>query len=194
MSQKSEWTEKLGLYIMQRRKKLGLNMVETSKKLSELEGQSFSRSQWNNWELGIREPSHHFYESMAKILGTTRELLAWDFLKNSADNQINQIDRLTERGINRDNIIAHTAIDNSLAPRIEKGDEILINTTAQSVDNLGLFAIKGNGALWLKWIRPELNGGFTVYCTDKDNYPDQTVKSLDELHIIGSIVNINRWL
>ena len=192
--QKSERVAKLGQYIKQRRQKLGLNMVETSKKLSVLEGAEFSRSQWNNWEIGIREPNHHFYESMARVLGTTRELLAWDFLKDSATSQINQIDRLTERGINRDNIVAHVAIDNSLAPRIEKDDEVLINTAVKSVDNLGLFAIKGNGSLWLKWIRPELNGGFTVYCTDKDNYPDQTVKSLDELNIIGSIVNINRWL
>jgi len=194
MSQKSEWTGKLGLYIMQRRKKLGLNMVETSKKLSELEGQPFSRSQWNNWELGIREPSHHFYESMAKILGTTRELLAWDFLKNSTNNQVSQIDRLAERGINRDNILTHVAMDNSCSPKIDKGDEVLINSAINTVDKLGLYVIKGNGGLWIKWIRPELSGGFTVYCTDKENYPDQKVESVDDLDIIGSVVNINRWL
>jgi transcriptional regulator with XRE-family HTH domain len=191
MSQNSEWTQRLGLYIMQCRKKLGLNMVEASKKLSELEDKNFSRSQWNNWELGIREPSHHIYESMAKILGTTRELLAWDFLKESSANQI---DRFNERNIDRDDIIHHIAIDNSLSPQIKKDDELLIDTANKSVKNLGLFAIDANNSLWVKWIRPELTGGFTVYCTDKNNYPDRTIKNLDEINIIGSIVNINRWL
>ena len=194
MSKRNEWTEKLGLYIKQRRKNVGLNMVEASKKLSTMQGESFSRSQWNNWELGIREPSHHYYESMAKILGTTRELLAWDFLNESGNIQTNQFDQLKERGIDSSNIIRHTAIDNSLAPQIKKGDELIINTAIKSVDNLGLFAIKGNSGLWVKWIRPEIKGGFTVYCSDKDNYPDQSVDTLDELDIIGTIANINRWL
>jgi len=194
MIQKSEWTARLGLYIKQRRQKMGLNMVETSKKLSEMEKQPFSRSQWNNWEMGIREPNHHCYESMAKILGTTRELLAWDFLKSSSNHQVSQIDKLSERGINRDNILSHISVDNSLSPQIKKGDDLLIDTSINTVDKLGLYAIKGNGGLWVKWIRPELSSGFTVYCTDKDNYPDQKIDSLADLDIIGSVVNINRWL
>lgn len=194
MIQRAERMEKLGLYIKEMRKNVGLNMVETSKKLSQLEGKSFTRSQWNNWELGLREPSHHVYESMAKIIGTTRELLAWDFLEDSCNTSINKISKLKERGINRDKIISHVVVDNTLEPQLIKGDDVLINTACTNVENVGLFAIQGNGGLWIRWIRPELSGGFTVYCADKNHCPDQTVKNLDELKIIGSVVNVNRWL
>lgn len=194
MSKKHERTEKLGRYISEMRKNVGLNMVETSKKLSQLEGSSFTRSQWNNWELGLREPSHHVYESLAKILGTTRELLAWDFLKDSCNTSINQITKLRQREIKRDDVLNHVVLDNTLEPKVEKGDEVLINTASKCVNNVGLFAIQGNGGLWIRWIRPELNGGYTVYCENKSHCPDQTIKSLDEINIIGAVVNINRWL
>jgi hypothetical protein len=194
MTNRIERKEILGRYISEMRKNVGLNMVETSLKLSQLEGASFTRSQWNNWELGIREPSHHCYESLAKVLGTTRELLAWDFLKETCNTSINQITKLKEREIKRDDVMHHIVIDNTLEPHLQKGDEVLINTANKSVFNVGLFALQGNGGLWLRWVRPELTGGYTAYCADKNQYPDQSVATLAELCVVGQVVNISRWL
>lgn len=192
---KGERTTKLGRYIQGLRKDSGMNMVEASKKLSQTENHPFTRSQWNNWELGIREPSHHWYESLAKVLGTTRELLAWDFLKNGCNTSINQINRLSERGISRDDVIEHLVNDDTVSPEVKKGDILLINTSDKKISKAGLFAIKdNNGCLWIRWIRPELNGAVTVYCSDKSHYPDQVVTDLKTIEIIGAIVNINRWL
>jgi hypothetical protein len=46
----------------------------------------------------------------------------------------------------------------------------------------------------VRWIRPEINGSFTIAAEDTEHYPDNrlTKDGLTELRIIGRVTRISR--
>lgn len=103
-------------------------------------------------------------------------------------------DFLRDRGLDESKLAIIKIMDDSMAGTIDKGDEVLIDRSRRAVNTQDLFAFTVNKAVWVRWIRPEMNGSFTVYAEQPDRYPEKTIskEELDELNILGRIARITK--
>ena len=85
------------------------------------------------------------------------------------------------------------APDDAMTGDIEKGDEILINRAETIPAYTHIFAIMMRGNIWVRRIRPEPDGSFTMEANNKSIQPDTKV-SLDDIHILGRVVRVCRNL
>lgn len=94
---------------------------------------------------------------------------------------------LERQGLVHDGLLLAEAEDDSMAPAIRKGDHVLVDTRARTVQGRDMFAILVNGRVWFRWIRPELDGSHTVTADAADAYPAQILPTgqLDSLEILG---------
>ncbi|MBT26670.1 MAG: hypothetical protein CML60_09790, partial [Rhodobacteraceae bacterium] len=73
------------------------------------------------------------------------------------------------------------------------GDELLINQAETIPMYTNIFAIMVRGNIWIRRIRPEPDGGYTMQANDKSIQPDTKV-SLDDINIVGRVIRVCRTL
>jgi len=113
-------------------------------------------------------------------------------IDNVANRSALHIDHVKARGLNENRLTAIVAQGDSMDPLIQDGAEVLIDRSRTTVSTADLFAILVNGQIWIRWIRPELDGSFTVAAEDSAHYPDQKLNAeqLAGLKIVGRIARI----
>ena len=99
---------------------------------------------------------------------------------------------LERRGLNKNKLLAITQVDTSMAGIIEEGDECLLDRDSGGVQGADLFGLVVNGVIWIRWIRPQLDGSFIIAAQDQQQYPDQTVspEQFKALDIAGRVARI----
>ncbi|MGL4508083.1 MAG: XRE family transcriptional regulator [Aeromonas sobria] len=193
----------------------GWTIEETGKRLG------ITGSRYSNWEQALRTPGYKQMMSLAELFGTNPSWLSGftdhegnpaslldyvtlDQSMISVDGDVMNIDNVTNRsalniahvrarGLSENKLTAIIAQDSSMAPIIQDGDEVLIDRSRTTVSTADLFAILVNGQIWIRWIRPELDGTFTVAAEDSAHYPDQKLntENLSNIKIIGRIARIS---
>lgn len=202
--------------LRQCRTEQGWTGEETAKKLN------VGPSRYSNWEQGLRKPKDDQIFDLAELFNKPAAWIAGltDFagpaigaqqfiapnqptisvngktitLDKLANNAAISIDYIKRRQLNENRLSCIFAPDDSMAPLIKEGDEMLIDRTQTDVKKADLFAIWVNGQVWIRWIRPEINGDFTITAEDTDHYPDNkiTKNEIAELFIIGRVARVSR--
>lgn len=179
-------------------------------------------SRYSNWEQAIRTPKYEQLIALADVFGTTPSWLAgftdhegtqanaMNFvtvnqstisvkdvvltLEQIADTSAFKLDYIKRRGLNENKLTSILAPDGSMADMIKEGDELLIDRSRTNITDADIFAILVNGRVWVRWIRPEMDGTFTLAAEDSSHYPDQklTAEQLDKLKVIGRVARIAR--
>jgi len=83
-----------------------------------------------------------------------------------------------------------------MAPDLSKGDEVLIDLTETDVKEPDIYAIREqDGNIWLRWIRKDIGGTYTLYANDKTHSNDQqlTEDQFNALDVLGRYVWSGRW-
>ena len=177
------------------------------------------RTRISNWETGIRNPQREELVKLAAALDVSPAyLIGWIneeiysthqpieqntlTLKNGETVTLESASSahayseqfLNERDLKARQLIALTINDDAMHGEVNKGDSVLVDMQRKRAGGRDMFAMLVNGSVWVRWIRPELNGTFTVSAEDSEQYPDQTLsqKQLEALDIIGRIARIER--
>ena len=182
------------------------------------------RSAWLNWECGARLPQPWKFFKIAQVLGVDPGYLLgttnnpggqpddWSYitanhaniaqLRGSKDKQLVSdsvafhSQDLDERELAGHKILLLRASDDSMAPDLRQGDDVLIDLTSTVVTTPDIYAIadKDNN-IWFRWIRRELNGGYTLYANDKNHSNDQHLSEdeFSELNVLGRYTWAGRW-
>jgi transcriptional regulator with XRE-family HTH domain len=196
------------------RKKKGLKATDVAKALD------INRTRLSNWELGIRKPQYRELEALADFLNVNPAyLLGW--INDDIYSTHLPVDRTTvkrndggevsvpnatgehaysegylkQHGFEARQLIALTVDDDSMKEVVCKGDTVLIDMKRKHSPVRDLFAILINGRVWIRWIRPEIDGkSYTLSAEDSSQYPDRllTREELEELDIIGRVARIER--
>ncbi|MEQ5770031.1 LexA family transcriptional regulator [Halomonas sp. H33-56] len=195
------------------RRDLGLTIEEAAQRMK------FTRSRLSNWELGIRAPKYEELETAARVLGVTPAYLTgWDAstpgagyrpadrntithkgettrIANATDVAAYSPAYLAQHGLDANQLMAIRVDDDTMANVIRSGDVVLADMTRTRSDSRpDLFAILVGDRAWVRRIRPELDGTYTLSAEDSRQYPDQnlTRAQLDDMTIIGRIARIER--
>lgn len=171
-------------------------------------------SRWLNWECGARTPKPDMFPNIAAAVGSSAAYLAgytdhqgessdsWRYVtakdtRFKADDFLAfNVDTLRKHGLKERDVAILTVRDNALAPDLVAGDSVLINCQVAEINEPRIYAIQDDsGLVWMRWIRPEINGGFTLYTHDKVHFPDQTFSKDDfsALKVVGSFIGHWRW-
>jgi transcriptional regulator with XRE-family HTH domain len=178
----------------------------------------FSRSRYSNWELDIRQPRYEELETAANVLGVSPAWLAgWSdqhsesdyrpinrttallgdentHIANATDIEALRQGYLEERNLEARQLIHIRIDDDAMADVVKRGDLVLVDLSRRRSEIRDLFAILVNGRVWVRWIRPELSGNYTLSAEDSRQYPEETLtpEQLERLNIIGRIARIER--
>ncbi len=186
---------------------------KTASKVAEDAG--ISESRWRNYECRVRTPNISLFPQMAAACGVTAAYMAGftkhqgstsDSYKFSEANAVRiaagsdilafNTEALLKKGLTARKLTLITARDSNLSPTINAGDDVLFDGSQTDLNVAGLFALQDKEyRLWLRWIRPEMNGSFTLSCNDKDRFPDQimSAEELSNYEIIGRFVGVFNW-
>jgi transcriptional regulator with XRE-family HTH domain len=206
--------------IKQCRTSHGWTMDETAKRLSVIAGKEMSPSRYSNWELGLRMPgpeqmihlgqlfgkpaawvqgftdndslsavSSNYVTANSPNIATKSGLLS---VTQATDSTAYSLDYLAARGLNRNKLLSIQQIDKSMAGVIEEGAEVLLDLDQQTVRGADLFGIAVAGHIWIRFIRPELNGTYTITAADNSQYTDQNLSTeqFKDIDVIGRVVRI----
>lgn len=176
----------------------------------------YNRSRYTNWELGIRMPGFQEIEDIATVMGCnpgffvgwTNRMINSSYVvldrttvktsrgninvQNATDVAAYREEHLVERNITPVNTITIKIEDDVMDGVASKGDIALVDMTRKRSKTRDLFAILAGDRLWVRWIRPELDGSYTMSAEDSKQYPDQLLNAqqLDEYDIIGRVAII----
>lgn len=102
---------------------------------------------------------------------------------------------LRKKSLRAHQLILLKAHDNSMGTHVAAGDLVLVNRDECIPAELDIFALLVKNRVWFRWIRPELDGTFTVFAEDDSKYPPERIQSdnLRALCIIGRAVCISRF-
>jgi transcriptional regulator with XRE-family HTH domain len=204
------------------RKDSGLTLTQAAQQLSAISGEAVSLPRFSNWETTIEPkiPSLHLFPYLAKIFNVSAAYLAGfedvprrDFADSDYVTSVRTIalhgqrlevegadDSLAfrrafaeELGVPVEKLLVIKQIDDSMRDTLGRGDRAVIDTRQTRVKGKDLFGLLVNGDVWLRWIRPEVNGAYTIAADDSDQYPDQqlTAEELADFQIIGRVVSLN---
>lgn len=217
----SELMEIVARRIRQCRAEKGWTLEETAAQLARASGEPFGYSRFSNWEQASRMPPAEMVLLLAKVFGKNPAWINGysdtDSLKavtpgyltanptsiqtkqgpievhQSSDSTAFSVRYLKKRGINHNNMLCIKQLDASMAPLINVGDEVLIDGELTSVGGADLFGIVVNGKIWIRWLRPEMDGSFTLKAEDSEHYPDVklTPEAFADLDILGRVVRIS---
>lgn len=206
-------TNVTGERIRELRKKKGLKAIDLASSLN------INRSRVSNWELGVRNPQNEELIRLADKLDVSPAYLkGWINeevysthqpieqnvftrrdgteiqLRNTNSDHAYSEQFLKQRGLKARQLIALTSDDDAMSGVVNKGDTVLIDMQRQRSNVRDLFAILTNDRIWIRWIRPEIDGGYTISAEDATQYPDMqiTIDQLEALDIIGRIARIER--
>jgi hypothetical protein len=189
--------------IITARKKLGLTIEEAALKTVP----PIKPSTWGNYEVATRGIGIFKLISIAKSLKTTLhyligesddiggELAGFSVIGTGAGKLAIHSGEFCKLGLRESDLLTTKAKDATIN-HIAVGDDIVIDTSKKIAAEHGLYLLKsGNNQQWLRYIRPEISGDFTLYCDDKTSYPDMTMtpKELFKLEIIGKYVGHLHW-
>lgn len=217
----SELVQVVAQRLKECRQATGWTLEETAKRLTDLSGKPMTFSRYSNWELGLRMPPTAQVILLAKLFGKTPSWLQGytdnDSLSVVASNYVTanppnistkngllnlpqvtdstafSLEYIESRGLNRNKLLCIKQLDNSMAPLIAEGDEVLLDGDQTSVRGADLFGIVVNETVWVRWICPEMNNTYTLKAEDARQYPDgkMTREELDQLDIVGRVVRIS---
>lgn len=195
------------------RKKKNLKATELASALS------ISRSRVSNWESGLRIPQREELIKLADFLDVSPAyLMGWisedvysthqpieQHTITLGDGSVTTIPGansehaysetfLKRHGLKARQLTAITVDDDAMKHLVCKGDTILVDRQITRAAVRDLFAILINNRVWVRWIRPEIGGDYTVSAEDAHQYKDQTIDQaqLDNLDIIGRVTRIER--
>lgn len=195
------------------RQQLGMSANDVAKALG------YTRSRYSNWEYGIRKPQINEIENVANTLGVNPAyLVGW--MKSPNEAAYKPINRTTVKGksgsvviptandttaynekhlakrqLDPANLISITVEDDAMRDVVCKGDNVLIDMSRKRSQVRDLFAILVHDRVWIRWIRPELDGKtYTLSAEDSSQYPDDTLtaEQMKALDIIGRVARIER--
>lgn len=176
----------------------GLGLVELSGKLG------ITNSRLANWESGLRRPRYESLNALAKELGVS---VAWlsgaedvDGSQPRADNFIapansyrgeSATPQLGSLALSPD-YLARRNLDpqNLLVVRLPTDDEVIIDQSSNKVTVAARYALEANDHLFIRSIRPDLDGSYLVTSEDDQQTKRLTADQLAELKIIGRVVLI----
>lgn len=190
-------------------------LEDAAEAMTRTAGETINVTRLNMWELGLRLPKIELFLMMGKVYKTPPAYLAGlDDDQGAARYvfpQLNptiaglnteqaigdnaaafHVDYLTELGVGRDNLVLFRMPDDSMRGAVDRDDRALIDLNDREVRHKGLFALLVNGRLWIRWIRPEVDGTFTITAADAEQYPEKQV-ALNELaafQIIGRVATV----
>lgn len=198
----------------------GWTMDETAKRLSVIAGKEMSPSRYSNWELGLRMPGPEQIIHLGQLFGkppawvqgftdndslsavsasyitanspnilTKNGLLT---LTQSTDSTAYSLDYLASRGLNRNKLLSIRQIDKSMQGVVDEGAEVLLDLEQNTVRGADLFGIAVTGHIWIRYIRPEMNGTYTISAADNSHYADQnlTAEQFKDIDVIGRVARI----
>ena len=184
-----------------------------------------SRSRWLNWECGTRAPRIYMFPLLANVLGTSASYLAgftnspgeqpdnWGYVTANnpkietikglnnckqivSDSIAFRATDLENKGIKGNEIVLLKVPDDSMRPDFSKGDEVLIDMSDRYVKEPDIYAIReSDDSIWLRWIRKDIGGAYTLYANNKTHSNDQqlTADQFRELDIVGRYVWSGSW-
>lgn len=216
--------QKIAPRLRQCRKEKQLTIAELVKQLKHQEGYDLLATRYANWEHGSRMPSLEPLSVLARFFGKSPAWLcglvdhavtvntgrgAIDYTvpdgyvrasigtirpDQASDNFAFSSHWLEAAQLDGRSLFLATATDDSMGDVIRSGDQVLIDTRARTVQGRDLFAMLVNGRVWFRWIRPEIDGSYTVITEDAEQYPESTINSdeLTKLDIIGRVCSITK--
>lgn len=202
----------------------GWTQEVAARKLSEIYPEPISRQRWGNWELGgYRTPKDPQIVALAKLFGVSPGYIK-GFTNNEADDGALQdyitansptitgkhgivrteqasgsiafnTDKLRERGLNQNRIFLARATDTSMQGVINEGDDFLIDLDKTEVVDADIFAFIVKDRIWTRWIRPELDGTYTLAAQDAEHFPERqlSAEALADLDIVDRVALICRY-
>lgn len=198
----------------------GWTIIETAKRLTELSGEKMTGQRYSNWETGLRRPAPEEIVKLAALFGkppawiqgytdndsigiiSDRYIVAYDprlvtragvfDLTQATDSTAYSLDYIKEQGLNKNKLLSIIQLDNSMGETVPEGAEVLLDSAQRTVRGADLFGIAVQGNIWIRHIRPELDGTFTLSAVDRAHYPDKTLtrEQLDNLEVIGRVARI----
>ncbi len=191
------FAEKQGAFLQSKRLEAGITSQEkAARMLTELTGITFTKSAWGMWESGRRHIDGKLSYPLSKIVKTDPWLLTDGFqhIKNEK-NHYTPFLELIKRNIELTDLIQLKMYDRSLEPSVNNGDSLLVLKGESEINEPTLVVMNGKTeGYWIRYIKPERKGGFTLYSLDKDNYPDEHIETLESINMLGKVINITRWL
>lgn len=197
------------------RKDRDWTIAEAAEQMTRAAGEAINITRLNMWELGLRLPKIELFLALAKVYRVPAAYLAaldndqgaaryvFPQLNPAIDGLSTEqlvgddavafhVDYLAEQGISRDNLVLFRMPDDSMRGAIDRGDRALIDLNDREVLHKGLFALLVNGRLWIRWIRPEVDGRFTITAADAEQYPEKQVDltELAAFQIIGRVATV----
>lgn len=198
----------------------GWTVVQTADRLTELSGEKMTGQRYSNWETGIRRPAPEEIVKLAALFGkppawmqgytdndsvgiiSDRYIVAYDptlvtragtfQLSQATEHTAYSLDYIKLRNLNKNKLLSIIQMDNSMGDTVPEGAEVLLDIAQRTVRGADLFGIAVQGNIWIRKIRPELDGTFTLSAVDRGHYPDKTLsrEELDNLDIIGRVARI----
>ena len=195
-------------------------MDETAKRLSVIAGKEMSTSRYSNWELGLRMPGPEQIIHLGQLFGkpaawiqgytdndslnavtsnyvtanpaniaTKSGLLT---LTQVTDSTAYSLEYLSSRGLNRNKLLSIRQIDKSMQGIINEGAEVLLDLEQKTVRGADLFGIVVQDHIWIRTIRPEMNGSYTITAADNSQYADQNLSAEDfkGVDVVGRVARI----
>lgn len=206
--------------VKQCRQHNGWTMAETAKRLSAISGEKMTISCYSNWESGIRRISPKQIIHLGQLFGKPAAWMQ-GFTDNDSLNAVSSnyvtanspniatksgllavtqatdataysLDYLAARGLNRNKLLSIRQIDKSMTGVIEEGAEVLLDLEQQAVRGADLFGIAVAGHIWIRFIRPEMNGTYTIAATNNSQYADQNLSAeqFKDIDVIGRVARI----
>ncbi|MGL4869889.1 MAG: helix-turn-helix domain-containing protein [Aeromonas veronii] len=208
---KADQTERkieIGRRIKHQRRARGWTLEEMGKELG------VSGPRISNWEQGTRTPSIEQLSAMADLFGVSGSYLAAmdgdkgrirDYVVTAAQNVVANggavildgivarsalsIEHVEAMGWDPEKLVSVEQSDNALGDLIPRGAEVLIDKTQQAVTCEDLFAILVGRRAIIRWLRPEIMGGYTMWAGNERQ--SLTAEELAALCIIGRVCRIS---
>lgn len=179
-------------------------------------------SGYTNYENSLRIPKLDVIEKIASFYNVSPSYIACfsDNKGNSNNESLLIMPQLTEQAraesasalgdfavspellikysINKDELLNEIIKDNSMSPHLLKNDFIIIKKeNFKSLENLsfGIYCLKdSNNQLWIRWVKPELDGSYKVYPNNTTHYESYTFtkEEFSKFEVLGTIFKIIR--
>lgn len=214
--------EKLGNRLRQLRKEKEIadGVKCTCEQVSKALG--IAPSSYSNYENALRIPKLEIIEDIAAFYNVSPSYIACftDSKGNSNNESMLVLPSMTEYArqtsaaplgdygissellnqfnLNKDDILIEVIKDNSMADQLFKNDTVIIKKAKNhSIDNLifGIYCLKDkNNQLWIRWVKPELDGSYQVFPSNKAHYESYAFSSeeFSQFEIVGTIFKVIR--